>query len=338
MTYNAPITPLPVQTLQVYPAEMFRVVHGVNEGDPICEARELVLEDIYSLAKSARPIRLAMAIDEGAGRLSVVSGGEAGRVGAPLFLDSVVTLMGPHGSIDEALVLVEIDPENNHVAQCYLHPLTPLEPGQGYVLVTIDRDGAPARLAESACVAFMRGTRITLADGRLVRVENLQPGNRILTRDSGPQELRWIGEQTVRATGAFAPIVIAPGALNNDGALTLSPNHRLFIYQRVDEIGAGSREILVKARHLVNGSTVTQEPGGFVDYFQLLFDKHEIIYAEGIAAESLFVDSTTRPAMPAAVKMRLKGDIVSTHGAHELRARDVDPARAAELLKRASLH
>jgi hypothetical protein len=338
MTQTALTTPLPVQTLQVFAAEAFRVAHGVNEGDPICEAGGLVLEDTYVLDPDAGVLRLGIAGDESSGGFSIAEGSETGRAGAPLYLDSLVTFMGPHGSTDEALILVEIDSQTRLIAQCYLHPLTPLEPGQGYALVTIDRAAARARLAESACVAFLRGTRITMADGRQVPVEDLRPGARILTRDSGPQVLRWIGEQTVRATGAFAPIVIAPGTLNNDGALTISPNHRLFIYQRVDEIGAGAREILIKARHLVNGTTVTRSEGGFVDYFQLLFDKHEILYAEGIAAESLFVDATTRSAMPDAVKARLTGDVLSTHGARELRARDVDPDRAAELLKRASLH
>ena len=63
-------------------------------------------------------------------------------------------------------------------------------------------------------------------------------------------------------------------------------------------MGAGQSELMVKARHLVNGKTVRVQEGGFVDYFQLLFDQHHIIYAEGIAAESMFVDPRTRAALP----------------------------------------
>ena len=51
-------------------------------------------------------------------------------------------------------------------------------------------------------------------------------------------------------------------------------------------------------RHLVNGTSVYQRAGGFVDYYQLLFDDHQIIYAEGIAAESLLIDPRTRAALP----------------------------------------
>ena len=42
--------------------------------------------------------------------------------------------------------------------------------------------------------------------------------------------------------------------------------------------------------------------GGFVDYFQLLFDEHQIIYAEGIAAESLLIDPRTLAAVPEDVR------------------------------------
>ena len=106
--------------------------------------------------------------------------------------------------------------------------------------------------------------------------------------------------------------MIKAGTLNNTNDLWLSPDHRLFIYQRRDALGAGRSEILVKARHLVNGNTVTQQDGGFIDYFQLLFDQHEIIYAEGIAAETLLVDTRTRPALTDTVSE----DVLETLNGH----------------------
>ncbi len=41
--------------------------------------------------------------------------------------------------------------------------------------------------------------------------------------------------------------------------------------------------------------------GGFFDGFQILLDRHEILYAEGIAVESLMVTGQTRPALPEAI-------------------------------------
>lgn len=292
-----PVQTLPVQTLPVFPAHQFRVVQGVNEGDGLTDASDLVLEDSYMLDNGLAG-HLAASPPDDSGALCIMAGSELGTPGAPIFLDCLLTFMPPHGDTLEALVLVETSPERDRIAEVYLYPLTPFTPGVPYALVTIDIEGARARMAEAACVSFTRGTCITMASGQQMPIEQLTPGDKILTRDSGPQPIRWIGQQTVRATGAFAPITIAAGVLNNDAKLTVSPSHRLFIYQRHDRLGVGQNEVLVRAGHLVNGDTVTQTEGGFVDYFQLLFDKHEIIYAEGIPAESLFVDDTNRPALP----------------------------------------
>ncbi len=326
----------PIQSLQVLCSDSFKVSHGVNQGDALSPGRDMVMEDVYMLSEHATTRRLALIHDEVTGAFAVAAETSTGQPGAALFLDSVVTFMGPNGTTDEALILVETDPETGAIAEVYLHPLSPIHPKTGYTLVTVDQDGARAKLAESACVSFTRGTNITMADGRQVPVEDLRPGDRILTKDNGAQVLRWIGMQTMRATGAFAPIVIAAGAMNNAGELTVSPNHRLFIYQRVDTIGAGQKEVLVKARNLVNGTSVVASQGGFVDYFQLLFDKHEIIFAEGIASESLFVDTTTRPIVPHDVRARLLGDAAPVRAGHELRASDLAAKDAVSVLKRAS--
>ncbi|GKY87822.1 Hint domain-containing protein [Sinisalibacter aestuarii] len=337
MSFQPSLIELPVRHLSVFRADLFRVSHGVNENEPLSDASELIHEDIYMLAEGAQPVRLALAPEDERGAFRVAADSAAGRAGAPLYLDSLLTFMDATGDTREVLVFVEVDGREGTIAQVYLHALAPLDEKTGYTLVTIDRDGARARLAASATIAFTRGTRITMADGRQVPIEALRPGDRVLTRDSGPQAVRWTGMQTLRATGAFAPITIAAGTLNNTGTLVVSPNHRLFIYQRVDALKAGRKEILVKAGLLVNGTSVTQEPGGFVDYFQVLFDKHEIIYAEGIAAESLFLDTNTRPALPEEVARRLAGTAATRLPGHELHEADLAARKdAVALLKRIS--
>ena len=80
--------------------------------------------------------------------------------------------------------------------------------------------------------------------------------------------------------------------------------------------------------------------GGFVEYFQLLFDDHQIIYAEGIAAETLLVDTRTRAALPQALDDKLRTALP----AHDSRLRSEFELSenlacrpdAAELLRRAS--
>ena len=159
----------------------------------------------------------------------------------------------------EVLVLVEVDD-----AGCG-HRLCPAagaaDPRMGYALVGIDRDTARQKFAQVACVSFSRGTHITMASGAQKPVEELAVGDTVLTRDDGPQPVRWIGQSTLRAVGEFAPIRIRPGTLHNERDLLVSPDHRLFIYQRFDALGAGRHEVLVRARHLVNGDTVVRQSG-----------------------------------------------------------------------------
>lgn len=297
----------PAHSLSVHGADDFRVVDGANLGDPLGHAGELIAGDVYMLRAGARRLRMALAPTAQPGRLAVAAGTECGQIGAPLHLDSAATFMTPDGSTVEALVLVELDPEDSTIAGVHLFPLARLRPKVGYSLVALDPQGALARFAETACVSFTRGTRITMATGRQTPVEDLAPGDAVLTRDHGPQKVRWIGQQTMRATGALAPIRILAGTLNNDRDLVVSPNHRLFIYQRRDRLNAGRSELLIKAKLLLNDDTVTRTDGGFVDYFQILFDRHEIIYAEGIATESLMVDTRTRPALPSALQDSISG-------------------------------
>jgi hypothetical protein len=227
----------------------------------------------------------------------IASDTEVGTPGNLLYLDCAITLMAPDSTTYEALILVEV--EGDEAAEVYLMPLGALNEGYDYRLVGADRDIAAAKFGDVACVRFAKGTHITLASGAQVPIEILKLGDRVVTRDAGPQEIRWIGETTLRAVGDYAPVVITEGALFNTRDLVLSPDHRLFIYQREDRLGAGRPEVLVKVRHLINDDTVYRQDGGFFDFFQILFDDHQIIYAEGIAAETLLVDARTRAALPA---------------------------------------
>ena len=291
--------------LPVFRGEDFVVTSGANQGDPLADEAELNLTDVYRLHASANRRLLSISGDGNAHPFRVADGSEIGHAGAELHLDCCGTFMCPDGSTVEVLIIVETD--DGLIAATYMMPLAAVKKRTDHTLVAIDRDKAVTRFANLGCVSFVRGTHIALSDGRQVRIEDLQTGDLILTRDHGPQAIRWIGQQTVRAVGAFAPIRIAPGVLNNDGPLTLAPNHRLFLYQRQDHLGAGRAEVMVRASELINGDTVAVSEGGFVDYFQLLFDRHEIIYAEGIAAESLLAAPHIRSALPRDIRDRLKG-------------------------------
>ncbi len=326
------------QSVPIYVAGQIRATDGANMGDTISFANELILDDVYELDFAAEPARLSL-IARQDNSFSIGEDTSIGQAGAVIHLDCVLTFMSPDGSISDALLLVEVD-EDGNIAEIYLMPFSALYSKMEYRLVGIDREAAHTKFAQVACVSFTRGTHVTLASGAQRPVEDLIVGDRILTRDDGVQTLRWIGTTTTRAVGEFAPIRIAADALNNSADLLVSPDHRLFIYQRTDELGAGRSELLVKARHLVNGDTVTIAEGGFVDYFQLLFDSHQIIYAEGIAAESMLIDSRTRPVLPAELSNSLGAHVPGhsdlPHAGLDVQEGLLKRPDAADLLKKAS--
>lgn len=310
-------------TIEVFLAADVTVVDGVLIGDPISFADELVLDDVYALAGSAKAQKLAVLAEDDGLRLA------AGAQNA-LHLDCCLTLMAPDGSSHDMLVLVE--ETGGMVCGIYVMPLGDLTAPQPYRLVGIARQTATRRFAEAAVGSFARGTRITMGDGQMRAVDTLAPGDLVLTRDAGKQPLRLVTQSTLRATGRFAPVVITKGALHNDADLVLRPDHRLFVYQRADLLGAGRAEVLVKAIQLVDDVQVVRRVGGFIDYFQLVFDDHHIIYAEGIAAESYLVDATSRHALP-------QGTSPHRHRPHmdyDVQDSLIDAQTAANLLRRAS--
>ena len=325
-----------IQRLPVFAAETVRCVDGVAEGDAISFADELVMDDVYWLAEGATPREISVEVGPSS-PFRIAAGSRTGQPGRPLYLDALVTFMAPDGATFEAVILVEV--EGGAAEAVYLMPLAAMAPRTDYRLVGLDRQTATTRFAQAAWVSFTRGTHITLASGEQRRVEDLKVGDRVLTRDDGAQPIRWIGASTLRAVGAFAPVLIRKGALHNANDLILSPDHRIFVYQREDRLGAGRSEVLIKVRHLINGTTVVQQEGGFVDYFQILFDDHQIIYAEGIAAESLLIDPRTREALPGDLRAKLggaRGHATRHHMDYEVAEPLLAGADAVELLRRAS--
>ncbi|MBT6864067.1 MAG: Hint domain-containing protein, partial [Planktomarina temperata] len=108
----------------------------------------------------------------------------------------------------------------------------------------------------------------------------------VVTMDHGPQPIRWIGSSKRRATGNMAPILIRKGALVNTRDLRVSRQHRMLLSGCQAEVLFGESEVLATAKSLVNDHSILREEGGEVEYFHMLFDTHEIVYAEGAPSES----------------------------------------------------
>ena len=136
-------------------------------------------------------------------------------------------------------------------------------------------------------LCFCRGTLIETKTGARA-VEDLREGDLILTRDNGYQPLRWITNSKIGGRGPQAPIKIAAGALGNDTDLLVSPLHKMLISGWRAELYMGQDEALVMAKSLINGDTIRPAPCRMVEYFHIMFERHEIILSNNCWSESFY--------------------------------------------------
>lgn len=143
-------------------------------------------------------------------------------------------------------------------------------------------------------ICFTPGTLIRTARGD-VAIETLKPGDLVQSKDSGEQEIRWVGQRRLSGARLFTmpglrPIRVRKGALIGGGPerdLWLSPDHRILIGGAGAEVLFNTDEVLVAARDLVNGVSIhADHTGRDVSYLHLMFDSHEVIWANGVETES----------------------------------------------------
>jgi Ca2+-binding RTX toxin-like protein len=155
-------------------------------------------------------------------------------------------------------------------------------------------------------ICFARDTLIATQRGE-VAIQTLRLGDMILTADRGYQPMRWLAARRLSA-GDLAeapnlrPIRIRAGALGCGlprRDLTVSPQHRILIRSKVAERMFGSPEVLIAAKQLLelNGVEILAAGTG-VEYWHLMCDRHEVIFAEGLESETLFTGHEAMAAIP----------------------------------------
>ncbi len=183
----------------------------------------------------------------------------------------------------------------------------PGDPGSGPQIITTTHN-----LAVVPC--FVLGTHILTPEGQ-VRVEDLCIGDLVVTRDNGVQPVRWIGMSHVSAAQTarlpeLRPVVIRQGALGENlpsADLRVSRQHRILVDDWRAELMFGAEDgVLVPAFALCNDSTVTVDHAPqAVTYYHVAFDRHEVIWSEGVETESFFPAARTVSAMNAAQRDEL---------------------------------
>ena len=141
------------------------------------------------------------------------------------------------------------------------------------------------------------GTRVATKNG-VVLVEDLQIGDLVKTRDSGFQPVQWIGMKQIdkidlAMNPKLYPVAIKAGALGDtmpDQDMLVSRQHRILVRSTIAQRIFATNEILAPAISLVelDGFNVEKEIEG-IEYFHILFEKHEIILANNLWTESLLL-------------------------------------------------
>lgn len=156
---------------------------------------------------------------------------------------------------------------------------------------------------------YTPGTYIATPLGERL-VEDLTVGDLVITRDHGLQAIRWVGHKNISGARLFAspeirPIEILKGALdmglpNRD--MTVSPQHRIVINNDLAARFYGSQELLVPVKSLTENTNIAPANSKKTTYIHMLFDHHEIIFANGIATESFHPNRAIMNDLDHAVK------------------------------------
>ncbi|MBF9060169.1 hemolysin [Rhodobacterales bacterium HKCCSP123] len=137
---------------------------------------------------------------------------------------------------------------------------------------------------------FTSGTLIATPEGPRL-IEDLRVGDPVLTQDHGFRPLRWIGATTRQVVDGIRPVRIARGALGHGlprRDLLVSPQHGMVARSRLAAQMTGRAGVLLPAEKLIGLPGVDwARDVERVTYLHLLFDAHEIVFAEDAPTESL---------------------------------------------------
>ncbi|MGJ8610846.1 MAG: Hint domain-containing protein [Octadecabacter sp.] len=131
------------------------------------------------------------------------------------------------------------------------------------------------------------GTTVMTLDGEKA-VENLNVGDRVITRDSGMAILRSVRTKVAHV----ASIQIKAGSLGHTrphADMLVGPDTLVHIRDWRAKALFGADVATVKAKRLIDGEFVSEVEAQKMTVSELVFDKQHIIYADGLEVASAAV-------------------------------------------------
>ena len=178
---------------------------------------------------------------------------------------------------------------------------------------------------------FLKGTKILTADGER-KIEDLAIGDLLPTKFGGLRPIQWIGRYPRKKSDPSKPWIndampvrIARSALGPN-----LPHADLYVTAAHSLLIDG---VLVPAEMLINGTTITRYEACYADeveYFHVKLDSHDVVYAEGVPAETLlkveesavnFADYFRRYGAPTREEARCAPYVHAFGGREELKSR-----------------
>ena len=181
-------------------------------------------------------------------------------------------------------IIITLEP----ITATTVSPVPSYQGGQGHF--------DPFRPGKLTPPCFVRGTMIRTPDGNRP-VETLARGDLVVTADHGPQRVALamsvvLTPAELARQPALRPIRIGAGALGPCRPaqdFLVSPQHRILVRSKIALRMFGASEILVAAKQLLSVDGIDVDDSlQEVEYFHILFDRHEVIFANDAQAESLY--------------------------------------------------
>lgn len=197
-----------------------------------------------------------------------------------------------HRSYTITLIAV---PDTGALLLMVMGDMPPADTDLWVMRMAVDRSAtSTGQRSTGGVICFTPDTLLATPDGARP-IQMLRPGDRVLTRDNGPQEVLWTGHR--RMTGArlhampwLRPIRLRSGALGTgrpEPDLLVSPQHRMLLRGPTAEALFNTSEVLISAEDLVNDHSILVDHAvREVTYVHVLLDRHNVIWANGLETES----------------------------------------------------